>query len=105
MASSAAVSVAQNDKFIDRVEFYMKKAAIAVMSEAGSTLNHSERVVYAKMILGGTADMKQYSIGVMTNSTLESMADPDIDGNGIMDSNLEFTVNSIFDAFAGVATV
>ena len=104
MASSTAVAVAVNARFIERVGFYMKKAAVAVMSEDAGTVSHAERVVYADKIIAGTASVREYSLGVMTNATMEAAADPDIEGNGISDTDLEFTVNSMFNAYAGIAT-
>lgn len=111
MASSTAVAVAVNTRFLERVGFYMKKAAIAIMNEAAGTVSHTERVTYAKKILSGAAETEvgvsipDYSLGVMTNPTMEAAADPDIEGNGIVDNDLEFTINSMYNAYAGIATV
>ena len=103
--SIKAVAVSSNAEFQQRVAFYVQKAAIAVMAEAAGTANHTERVVYANKVLEGTANMAEYTLGVCTNATVFAALNPDAEDRGISDGDLEFTVNTMFNAFAGVATV
>jgi len=97
--------IANRSEFLRRVEYALKKAAIAVMAEDGGTANHAERVVYATKVIDGEASIAEASKGVVTNATLTSSGDLSASPLfGISDGDLEFTVNSMFDAFAGVAT-
>jgi hypothetical protein len=98
-------TIAQQTAFLRRVGYCLNKAAIAVMAEDAGTAGHAERVVYAKEVLDGTANVANAANAVVTNATLTTngdLASPPL--FGISDSDLEFTVNSMFNAFAGVAT-
>ena len=101
--SDLASRVATETEWLARVKFYMQKSAIAVMAELGSVANHTERVAYAKKVLDGTASIVEYSFGVVTNSTVLAAISDSLDDNGVIDADLEFTVNSLFNAYAGVA--
>ena len=98
-------TIAANNSFLRRVEYCMKKAAIDVMAESSGTASHTERVAYANNILGGSASVPAYALSVVTNSTITASADisnnPDF---GISDSDLDFTVNSMYNAMAGIST-
>lgn len=99
------LTIASQTAFLRRVEYALKKAAIAVMAEEASTANHSERVTYAKKILEGSASVSEYAKSVVTNSTITTNGDlSESPLFGINDSDLEYTVNSMFNAMAGVAT-
>lgn len=99
------LTIALQTAFLRRVEYCAKKAAVAVMAEDAGTTNHAERVVYAKSILEGDASLQEYAKAVVTNSTLTTNGDLDSPPLfGISDNDLEFTVNSMFNAMAGVAT-
>jgi hypothetical protein len=87
-----------------RVEYCLKKAAVAVMAEAANTENHADRVVFAKKVLDGEAGITHATMAAMTNSTITAGGNPAAAPNfGVSDGDLEFTVNSMFNAFAGVA--
>lgn len=91
--------------FLRRVTYCLKKAAVAVMAEDVGTANHAERVTYSIKVLDGTASVTECAKAIVTNATLTSGANPAVlpDFN-ISDGDLEFTVNSMFNAFAGVST-
>ncbi len=93
--SSDSMHVSQETQFVERVKYFMQKAAIAIMAETLSTTGHTERVAYAKKVLDETASAKEFTIAVLTNSTVA------VAGSAATDSDLEFTVNSMFNAFAG----
>lgn len=97
--------VAQQPGIQARVKALMQKAAIAVMNEAGSTAGHTQRVAFAGLVLNGQASVLQYTIGVLTNSTIMAEADTNgvTGGNSIPDNDLEFAVNSAYSAYAGYA--
>lgn len=93
--SSDAMHVSQEQVFVDRVKYFMQKAAIAVMAEALSTAGHTERVAYSKLVLDATASAIEFTIAVLTNTAVAAT------GSATIDSDLEFTINSMYDAFAG----
>ncbi len=97
--------IAIRSEFLRRVEYCLKKSAVAVMAEDAGTGSHAERVVYAKLILGGDASVQEAAKAIVTNSTLTTAGDLSASPLfGISDNDLEFTINSMFNAFAGVAT-
>lgn len=105
MATSVeAVQVIKLGQFQRRVNYYVVKAAVAVMAEDPLTANHAERVAFANKVFVSDYNLDQYTSAVTSNPTILaglSISDPD---NGVVDGDLEFVVNSAFNAFAGVAT-
>lgn len=95
MSSITGMALANEQGFQNRVEWFLSKAAIAVMAELLNTAGHAERVIYAGSVLDGTASVLQASIAVSTNATVDAA------GLAVTDSDLEFTVNSMFSALAG----
>jgi len=93
--------IATHEAWVARVRFFAVKAAIAVMAEDPETMNHAERVAYAKKVLHGETSMSDYAWATITNSAFDGVDDPSL--FGITDQALEFTVNSMFNAMAGVA--
>lgn len=89
----------KNKEFRGKVKHEMQLAAIAVMAEINTTPNHTERVVFAGKILDGSASITEYCIGVLTNSTIKTYVKDGTDYIGA----LPFTVQSMFNAFAGIA--
>ena len=98
------LTIARNQRFQDRVNYYLNKAAIAVMAEAANTASHQNRVFYSRKILGGGINMQDIAIDVATNATIAAEAvlatTPDY---AVPDSDIEFVVNSLFNALAGVS--
>jgi hypothetical protein len=103
-ASANAQTVADNGDFSSRVRHFLTKAAVSVMSEVGSTPSHAERVIYAKKVLDGTASVAQASRAVVTNATIQAAIQLGAADFGVVDGDIEFVVNSLFNALAGVAT-
>jgi hypothetical protein len=99
-----AMQVARNSTFQDRVRFYMTGAARDVMAEVSTTTAHAQRVTYAKSVLAGTADVLDYAVACVNNATILNEINLGLGDFGIPDSDLAFTVNSLFNAFAGVST-
>ena len=95
MAALSAMETARDAGFQERIKFFLKKAAIAVMAEALVTAGHTERAAYAKKVLDGDANVLEATQAVVTNATIET------NGLASSDNDLEFTVNSMFSAFAG----
>lgn len=88
-----------NKEFAGKVKSEMQAAAISIMAEAAETAGHTERIAYAKKILDGTASVKEFAIGVLTNATIKAHVIAGTDYT----SDLAFTVSSMFNAFAGVS--
>jgi hypothetical protein len=101
LTAADAYTVAGQEVFQSRVKFFMQKASIAVMSEAGTTAGHGQRVNLASKILGGLSNPFEYALAVLSNSTLFAEGTVANGTNGISDSDLEFAINSMFSAFAG----
>lgn len=102
--SIEAVKVVRMGQFQRRVNQFVQKAAINVMSELATTPNHAERVAFANRVFVSDYDLEQYTGAVLTNPTILSGLVVMPAGNGVSDSDLEFTVNSMYNAFAGIAT-
>ncbi len=85
--------------FRDKVMFYLTKAAIAVMAEEASVEHHEKRVEFAKQVFRNGFSLDNYALGVMTNTTIKGH----VDSGSSYDTDLEFTVNSLFTAYAGGA--
>ena len=96
--------IAADGNFQNRVKYFLYKAAIAIMAESALTASHADRVTYAQVVLSGQADIHGQSIGVLTNPTIAADANA---SNGpdwsITDGNIEFQINSQYNAYAGVA--
>jgi hypothetical protein len=103
MASSHCAALAADNSFQIRVDYFLKKAAIAVMAESSSTTNHDIRVVFGREIFDGRQRIYDFALGITTNSTIAttiSTSDPTTANAAISDNDLEFTVNSMYDAYA-----
>ncbi len=72
------------------------QAATNVMSEDDTIAGHAERAAWAnKVLLNPSLESQAISYGVA--------AQPGITGEGATDQDILFTVNSMVDAWAGVA--
>jgi len=88
---------ANGSAFRIRVKFFLLKASISVMAEDVGTPSHTERLAFASKLISGEANPEQYAIAVSTNATISGYINSDTDP---IDSDLEFTVNSMFTAFS-----
>ena len=105
MATSVeAVGIAQMLRFRDRVNFFVIKAAAAVMAEVNTTQSHAERVIFGVKVFSSDYNINQYVAAVLTNSTVLAGLSDTADNNGVSDNDLEFTVNSFYNAFSGAST-
>ena|ERR1700680_2916270 len=98
-------TISTNSGFQGRCLYALMVAAVNVVAEANNTASHQTRVNYARTVLGGGANILQVALAVLTNSTIAAEAvaatTPDY---AIPDSDIQFTVNSLFNALAGVTT-
>lgn len=87
-----------------RVALFVTKASVAVMNEDNTTTNHTERAAFSIKVFVSDYDLIQYTYAVLSNSTILSGLDITEADLNVNDSDIEFVVNSVFDAFAGVST-
>jgi len=83
--------------FAKRCRYFFNKAAISVMSEDATTELHASRQKLAAKVLRGQLSMDAMATGVVTNSTIGTNIDA---LRAITDNDIEFVVNSIYNAYA-----
>ena len=72
-------------------------AAVAVLNEAGSTPNHAARLAWASKALADPPGMaRKMTFAIMANATLQTS------GDTMLDSDLQFVVNSLVDTFSAL---
>lgn len=99
MSAVKCMGLAKNKGFQDRIKYFLTKSATAIIGEDSETAGHAERLIYAKQILSGEASVYEFAVGVVTNSTVAASIAADTDPS---DNDLEFTVNSLINDFAGI---
>ena len=98
MAYADQYTMATAAPFIQRVEIAVVTAAIAVLAEAENTPDHSFRRTYAARVLASPAiEAAVMAVGISTNSTIAAAAPT---GASATDNDIQFTVNSMFNAYA-----
>lgn len=106
MASFKDLNTIANDAtFQGRCMYALQVAAINVMAETKTTQDHNARADFARRILAANVPALIVTLSALTNSTLAaeaSVAAISTDA-GIPDSDIQFTINSIFNALAGLA--
>ncbi len=90
--------------FRKRIQLYVVKEATKAMDEVNTVDSHVERVAFAERVFVSDYDLNQYVLAVLSNATLLAALNRDAEDNGVTDGDLEFTVNSFYNAFAGVST-
>lgn len=87
-------TLATSQEFFIRVKVAVAKASIAVANEDPATLGHTQRVQYAQAALANLDSVaRNMAFGVACNPVISAESS---------DSDIEFTVNSVFNAYAGV---
>jgi hypothetical protein len=103
MASFSVINtIAEDTGFLRRVHYALMIAAVNVAAE-GAVANHTPRLAYAQTVFAGTANIKAVALAVLTNASIAAevnMAQP-LDF-AIPDSDIQFAVNSLYSALAGV---
>lgn len=91
--------------FQGRCRYALITAAVNVMAELPATTQHRLRVNYAIQVLQGSINILEVALAVLTNASIIAEANvattPDF---AIPDSDIQFQVNSLFNALAGVST-
>lgn len=102
MASFSDIGyTAHNEDFRRRVAYALTVAAIAAYNEAGTVSNHTLRAAFAVKVLASQFDLHGAVLGVLTNSTIAAESNSATTGNGVPDTDIQFAVNSIYNALAG----
>ena len=100
MSAEDLIRTARDDTYAGRVAMIQLKVAQNVASEDPATAHHAERVEYAFLVIRGDENPKMVASHVNTNpsiaATIES--DPAKLGANVPDSDIEFTLASIWDA-------
>ena len=95
------ITIAGNNGFQNRIKYALTSAAISVYNEQSSTTGHTARVAYATSVIQGSYNLPSVTLAVLTNSTISAEATlssaPDF---GIPDTDLQFAVNSLWNALA-----
>ena len=104
MANFSDLAVISNSSgFQNRVLYALNVAAVNVMSETSVVPYHSARSDFATKIIGNSFSSQPYALAVLTNATISNEATITATAdNGIPDGDIQFSVNGLFNAFAGV---
>ncbi len=96
------ITIAGNNAFQNRIKYALTQAAVSVYNEDSSTTGHTARVAYASAIIQGSYNLAPASLAVLTNTSIATGASlsspPDF---SIVDSDIQFAVNSLWSALAG----
>lgn len=112
MASfSDFAKIAQAYDFQSRVAYALEVAALAVYNEVvdGTVITQAQhilRAAFARQVLSGTfpigsATIFAIALGVLTNATVAAEANLTAVNNNIPDSDIQFQINSMWNALAG----
>lgn len=102
MATFAALgSISTADEFRKRVAYALGVSAAAVYAESTGITGHVARAAYAVKVANGTYDLGAAAIMVLGNSTIAAEATVGVAGNTIPDSDIQFSVNSLWNVLAG----
>ncbi len=97
MTLNAQYTLAQNQTFIERVTMAMMQAAIAIANESAAAANHALRARHAARVLNEPQHFAPgFALGVASNPAITAES---------TDSDIQFTVNSNWDAFAGTSAL
>lgn len=103
MGKLDVVNQSQTPEFMAIVGQHFLEAAIAIMNESAETVNHAERVAYAKSVIAGGLNTTQAAKIVATNATVAGYLGAGRSVWAGQDSDLAFVVASVWNALAGVS--
>lgn len=96
MGFSEQHALATDEEFIKRVKMAMVKSAIYIANEDTATAGHAQRAQYAQAALANPESAaRNMAYGVASNAVISAESS---------DSDIEFTINSVWNAYAGVIT-
>lgn len=89
-------NIARNSDFQLRVNFLVVKAAVANLS---ASLPEAGTVLLGQRILKGQEPVERWAMACVTNPSIAAgLHEPD--GSTIAEGDLEYTINSLWNAFA-----
>lgn len=104
MASSHCAALAAYKDFQVRVDYFLKKQAVAVMGEDEATDNHANRVLFSRDVLRGRVSLYDIALAVTTNGTVSATIgtnDEPTSNAAIIDNDLSYVVQTeMYDAFS-----
>ena len=88
--------------FQARVKQRFINAAISVTTEAGTVTSHTARLAFAGALFAGTVSDRLLAMLVLANATNRTnlLAAPTVQGGAILDSDIDFQVNSVLTGVA-----
>lgn len=100
MSADDLIRAARDDIYAGRVAMIQLKVAQNVASEDPATAHHVERINYAYIVIRGAENPKMVATHVNTNPSIAAQieADPAKLGSNVPDSDIEFTLASIWDS-------
>ncbi len=97
MTLETQFALAQDQTFVQRVTVAMMQAAIAIANESAAAPNHALRARHAARVLNEPEHFAPgFALGVVSNAAITAES---------TDSDIQFTVNSNWDAFAGTSAL
>jgi pyruvate carboxylase len=95
-------TISNNGNFQLRVAYAMQVAAVAIYNEAPTATGHAARAAMATRVLNGEFNVQAAAAAVLTNATIAAEANINTTpGYGIPDGDIQFAVNSNWNALAG----
>jgi hypothetical protein len=99
------IAVSTSTRFQNRCNYALQVAAVNVMAEVSTTTAHRQRVDFAIKVFNGTGPtLSEVALATLTNATIageeNSATLPD---QGVPDGDIQFAINALFNALAGVA--
>lgn len=88
--------IARNADYLQRVRYLMIKAAVSKLNAQDPPAGD---VLLGQRVLRGSESVEQWAMATVTNPSIAAGAH-EPDGSTIVDGDLEFTINSLWDAFA-----
>lgn len=96
-------TISKDANFQNRVSYAMTVAAVNVYAESTGTAGHPARLIFAKNVFAGNYNLTSACQMVLTNATIAAEANVlTTPGFAIPDSDIQFTVNSLWNDFSGV---
>jgi len=88
--------------FQDRVRLRFINAAISITTELNTVTSHTQRLAFAGALFNNAVDLKMLAMIVISNTTNRTncLAAPNIAGGNIVDSDLDFQINSVLTGIA-----
>lgn len=94
MSFADQYNLGRDVSFIAKVQMAIIKSAIAIRAEDPETADHAKRDILAKRVLEQPDNWAHnFALGVVSNAAITTEA---------TDGDIEFTVNSIWNAYAGI---